>query len=501
MSISLSRYVDITSGVGAASAVSTRDLTARLFSTNPLIPTGSFLTFTSATDVGSYFGTSSEEYARAVFYFGWISKNITRDQSISFARYVDAASAPQIFGVKGQQAIATWNAITAGSFKLTIAGTQHAMTALNFGAAANLAAVAAIIQTAVRAADVAAVWASATVVYNSTRGSFDFTGGAAGVATISVQAGTTGTDIASQLGWLSATDTIISDGAAATDAVTAVSDSADASNNFGSFAFLPTLTQDEIVDVAEWNLAQNVQFLYSVRCTSANAAALSAALADIGGVTLTLAPISTEYPEQVPMMILAATDYTAINSTQNYMFQIFNLTPSVTTNANKDLYDGLRVNYYGQTQQAGQQIQFYQNGLMLGLPVDPADQNTYANELWLKDAAAAALMTLLLALSKVSANSKGRSQVLAILQSVVNLAILNGTISVGKPLTTTQKLYIAEQTGDEKAWYQVQNQGYWLDARIVSYVESSVTKYKIVYTLIYSKDDVIRKIEGRDILI
>jgi hypothetical protein len=110
-------------------------------------------------------------------------------------------------------------------------------------------------------------------------------------------------------------------------------------------------------------------------------------------------------------------------------------------------------------------------------------------------------MTILLALGKLPANARGRAQLLAILQSVVNLALVNGTISVGKPLTDAQKLFIAEQTGDAKAWYQVQNQGYWLDVRIVPYSEDGTTKYKAVYTLIYSKDDVIRLVEGRDILI
>jgi hypothetical protein len=501
MSISLKRYIDITSGVGAAATVSTRNLIARLFTTNALVPTGDVLEFNDAAEVGEYFGTSSAEYLRALFYFTWVSKNITKPQRIAFARWSDANTAPLIYGAKGAQAIATWNAISSGSFTIQMGAFSTTLTALDFSAAANLAAVAAIIQTAVRAYTAGgALYTSATVAYDATRSSFNLVGGATGPATISVTAGAGGSDIAGQLGWLSAL-AIFSDGSTIQTITEVLESSTTLSSNFGSFAFIPTTTNTQIVEAATWNLARNNEFMYSVRTTVDNADEIAPLLEDIGGVTVTLAPISTEYPEQIPMMILAATDYTAINSTQNYMFQIFGVTPSVTTDAAANVYDGLRVNYYGQTQTAGQQIEFYQRGEMMGLPVDPRDQNTYANEMWLKDASTAAILTLLLALAKISANAKGRAQVLAILQSVINLAILNGTISVGKPLTETQKLYIAEQTGNPKAWYQVQNQGYWVDAQIVPYVEELVTKYKIVYTLIYSKDDIIRKVEGRDILI
>lgn len=499
MAISLSRYVSVTSGVGAASAVDTRELIGRFFTENPLVPTSGHVEFHNASDVGVYFGTTSEEYKRAVFYFGWVSKQITAPQTISFAHWSNAATAPLIYGAPGAQAVASWTSISAGSFTLTLGADTHTLSAIDFTAAATLADVAEIVEDAIQTQS-GSMWTAASVVWNSTRSSFDFVGGVTGAAVVAVAAGSGGSDIAAQLGWLS-TATILSNGSAVQTITGVLTNSADTNNNFGSFTFLPTLTQDQIVEAATWNLAQNNEFMYSVRCTTSNASALSTALKDIGGVTLTLAPISTEYPEEVPMMIMAATDYTARNAVENYEFQIFNLTASVTTNTDANTYDGLRINYYGQTQTAGQLIEFYQQGVMQGLPVDPADQNVYANECWLKDASAASIMTVLLALPQLPANASGRSQLLAVLQGVINLALLNGTISVGKPLTDTQKLYISELTGDANAWKQVQNQGYWVDVQIVPYVVSSTTKYKAVYTLTYSKDDVIRFVQGRDILI
>src|SRR6202041_2034582 len=113
----------------------------------------------------------------------------------------------------------------------------------------------------------------------------------------------------------------------------------------------------------------------------------------------------------------------------------------------------------------------------------------------------AALLGLLLALTQVPANNTGRGLILNQMQSIINLALLNGVISVGKTLNNTQILYITQVTGSNTAWQQVQNQGYWVNVVITSAVVSGVTTYTATYTLIYSKDDVVQSITGSNILI
>jgi hypothetical protein len=184
------------------------------------------------------------------------------------------------------------------------------------------------------------------------------------------------------------------------------------------------------------------------------------------------------------------------------MYQIATLTPSVTTTADSDTLDNNRVNYYGRTQTAGQNIDFYQRGVMMGLATDPVDINTFANEMWFKDAIGAQIMSLLLSVGRVSANNAGRGQLLSVIQSVIESAGVNGTISTGKPFTTVQKVYITSLTGEENAWQQVQTIGYWIDILMQSYVTTTgLTEWKAVYSLIYSKDDAIRKVEGSHTLI
>jgi hypothetical protein len=164
-----------------------------------------------------------------------------------------------------------------------------------------------------------------------------------------------------------------------------------------------------------------------------------------------------------------------------------------------DAYDLINVNYYGSTQQAGQIISFYQQGLLQGASITTniIDMGAYVNEIWLKDAASSAIMNLLVTLPQIPANNQGRNQILAILQGVINTALNNGTISVGKTLTVPQQMFITQATGDPLAWYQVQNAGYWVDVIITK----SGNNFIATYTLIYSKNDVIRKVVGVHTLI
>jgi len=497
MSISITRYVDIQSGVGAGVSVAQRDLIGRFFADNPLIPADAVVEFDAAPDVALYFGGSSPEYLKAAAYFGFISKGLTQPRKVSFARWAKVANEARIFGAPVTTSVAEFAAIGAGDLTFSVGGQQATLVAVNLGAVASYADVAAAIQTAVRA-EAGTQFATATVVYDAVRKAFNFTSSLEQAADITIDAPLT---LGVPLGW-SNVAAVLSPGVDVTPVADALSLSADASNNFGSFAFVTALTDDELEEASVWNAGRNVEFMFSARVTAANAAAVAAAVLSNPGTALTLAPLAGEHPEVVPMSVLAATAYGRRASVQNYMFQKASLTPSVSSNTDANLYDGLRVNYYGQTQTAGQQINFYQRGVLMGGDSAPTDMNTYANEIWLKDAAQAAVMGLFLAVPRIPANAQGVAQVLAILQDSIDRALTNGVISVGKPLTTSQKVFVGELTGDADAWHQVQDVGYWIGATVVFEAgEGGTQEAKIVYTLVYSKDDAIRKVEGQHVLV
>lgn len=497
MAISIKRYVSIVSGVGAAAAVAQRELIGRLFNDNPLIPINAILEFTSSDDVGAYFGFQSPEYLRAVFYFGFVSKLIGSPKKLSFARYAKATAPARIYGGVSSTTLATFQGVNAGTLNLTIGGQVANLVGINLAAAGSLAAVAAAIQAAIRAA-AGTQYAAAVVAYDAVGKKFDLTASVNGAAALVQPTGT----LAALLGWTAA-DCILSPGADVQTIDQALANAATISNNFGSFAFLTTLLTSEVIGAATWNDAQGVTYIGCFPAVdAATAETIYAAIANLQGAAITFAPTAGEFDEMAPMMLLAATDYERRAAVQNYMFQSFAVTPKVATDALADALDAVRTNYVGVTQTAGQQIAFYQRGVMTGDATAPTDQTVFANEIWFKDAAAVAVMTAFLALPQIPANAAGVGQLRTILQDPINRALLNGVISVGKPLTTAQKLYVTDATGDDKAWRQVQNIGYWIGIVILPFeTQDGRTEWKAVYTLIYSKDDTIRKVEGSHVLI
>lgn len=501
MAIDFSKYIKIISGVGGASSVANRELIGRIFTENALVPTGSIVEFTDLASVLLYFGASSEEYKRASFYFGWVSKTLQTAKKISFARWANADTKPQIHGAIKTQSVSSYTSITDGSFHLSIGASAYDITGISFVGNATLADVASDIQTAIRAeTGGGAMFTSATVTWNSTRGSFDFEGGVAGNAVITIGAAATGTNILSLIGW--STGAIVSNGMATQSITTLLTDSTAVSNNFGSYAFIPSLTESQIIESATWNDAQNVEFLYCVPVSASNAAAYSAALIALSGNVLVLQGVTGEYHEMMPMTILAATNYNVANGVQNYMYQSFALTPTVTDTTTSNTYDNLRVNYYGQTQTAGQGLSFFQRSDMNGGATDPISLNVYANEMWLKDAIGVALMSLLMSQGKISANDSGLGLAQSSIIGIVNQALNNGVISAGKTLSNTQKAYITSVSNDSNAWVKVQTQGYWLNTYLSSAVNGAgATEYTLNYNLIYSKDDTVRAVNGTDILI
>lgn len=507
MSISIKKYVDITSGVGGGATVKERELILRLFTKDAKVPAGVVMEFTDINDVATTFGTASEEYKRAVPYFSFVSKMMTKAKKLSFAHYSDASTAasPAIVGGTALTTIATWQAITDGAVRIEVGQSDYLLSGIDFTSAAALADVATAIQTKLRAS-----LGGATVTYDSLSQKFNasFVGHDVPAA-VSVIAAGTGTDIADNLGWTTAKGMVTSPGSNATTILDYVIEADEISDNYGTFDFCgDALDLDTHKSIAAWNASQNVKYMYLVPTTKANWQTWYDELITYSGCGLTIAnDANTEYDDQIPGIILGATDYNQRNASQNYMFQqIPGITPKVDSNTEANEIDATRVNYYGRTKNAGQAIDFYQNGYLCGTSTDPLQMNVYANEMWFKSAATAVLMTGLLSLPIIPATEEGRTIVISLLNggddAPIPRALFNGTIKAEKDLTVTQKAYVTQVTGDPLAWHQVQSIGYWLDADVQQETQTNGTiKYIIDYTLVYSKADAVNKITGRDILI
>lgn len=487
MAISQSKYINIVSSLGGGVSVSQRELIGRVFTSNPLVPTNKVLEFsggatTALASIAEYFGSTSNEYAFAKHYFDFTTAANTQPKKLSFARYnAGTALSAQLFG-SVLPSLTALQAITAGTFNITVGETDIALDNVNLSSALSLAEVATLLETALDGA-------VDSVAFDSSSSRFVITS----ATDLSYATGS----IAVALGMVEG-EGILSESEAAKTAMETVSASAELSNNFFSFCFLDTLTTADITAIAEWVDTQNVKYMFSVSVNDSNYSEIRTAVKDYDGVALTY-DIQNDYAQFMPMSAFAAVDYTKPNSSMDVFYKRFDgVVPSVTTNAKRFVLDPLRINYYGATQQAGQIVSFYQDGVLQGsIP----SMTVYANEAWLKDSFITNILNLRMGLDSLPANNTGKSLVLSSLMETVNLALTNGVVLAGKELDASQKGFITTITGDEDGWIAVQNSGYRLSAEIEKYEEYGLTKYKISFLFVYSKGDTINYVDGRDILI
>lgn len=274
-----------------------------------------------------------------------------------------------------------------------------------------------------------------------------------------------------------------------------------ANNNFATFVFLGLTSSSDIATLAA-HVAQNYpsEFMMIVPVTSSNYATIQAAVANINGVSLELTDNNDgQYNYVLPMAITATTDYNKENGTVNYMYtQDDNMGVVVDDDTSAETYDEVKVNYYGRTQQAGQKLAFYQNGVLQG---KYQDQNIYVNEIWLKDALCTKFLNYMLLTSNWYANKSGQAIGQGLVVDIIERAKLNGTITTEKEISEADKVYIYNVTADENAWRQIYQLGYYLITSITKVTINNQETYQFNYTLLYSKGDSIKKVEGQNILI
>lgn len=514
MSIIINKYVDITSGVGGAAGVRNRELIGRILTPSPAILPGQVIEFTSLADVGTLFAVNSPEYRYAAMYFGYVSKTVNTPRRLSMGRWAKSnvpATVVGGVGVLGAAALASAKVATSLNVRVVNNGVEELVTlTLDLTTAADFEAVRSAVQTSLRTSS-NSLLASATVLYTASNGVFTVNSGAsANPGSITFEAVEPNTDdVSYQLRLLESRGATVSPVYLIQTAVEAVQNTADISDNFGSFGFIDStsnpparLSNADVEAVAAWNHAQNVKYIYCIPTSVADAGVLFDALQGLSGAAVSIAT-ATDFTEFCPMEILAATDYDRANASTNYMFvQFGNRSPTVRDTPTSDAMDAVRANYIGQVMTAGQQIAFYQRGILMGGITAPVDMNVYANEMWLKDSISTSIMNAFLALPRIPANDTGRAMLLSNIQYSIDDALNNGTISVGKLLTTTQRAYVTLLSNDPQAWQQIQNVGYWIDVVIEDEVTiDGRTEYKAKYVLIYGKDDQIRRVEGSNTLI
>lgn len=151
--------------------------------------------YTGIDGVALDFGTTAPEYLAALLWF----EQAPQPAKIQIGAWAKTATKGRLLCAPlaaADKLMATWTAITTGSFKATVDGVATDITGINFAAQTNLNGVAATIQTKLQA-----TFAGATCVYNSVYGRFEFSSASTGATSTFgfLQAAATGVDISDNL--------------------------------------------------------------------------------------------------------------------------------------------------------------------------------------------------------------------------------------------------------------------------------------------------------------
>lgn len=221
-----------------------------------------YRSYVDIESVATDFGTSAPEYLAALLYFG----QSPRPNNLMIGRWLRTATAGFVRGAAlstVEQTLATWTVITTGSVRVTVDGVVKTLSALNFTGAANLNAVAAIIDTDLT---------GATIAWDGSR--FTITSDTTGIASIVTYASATGAgvDISGMLKLTTGVASAPVNGYAAETPVACVTALANMTGAWYGLVFaaatMPVL--NEITAVAAFIEAASISRLYGVTETDVN---------------------------------------------------------------------------------------------------------------------------------------------------------------------------------------------------------------------------------------
>lgn len=501
MPIGIKKYVDIKSSINTTRRATEKELIGRIFTENGNMD-DEVIEFGSANEVGAKFGYESVEYNLANRYFSFINKYSRSPKKLSFARS-DFAQLDTIIenSVKLQDSdVTSINAVMySGTPKLTIqlnGGEETELTLDTFSTEpTTIAEVGTAIVTLLNSAFTIAElplecsYDNGTVTITATDTNHDIkditlSGNVAEVFKLDDESEPFKQSYKPEWSYVDVFDHIYS-----------------ISNNFASFFFIKKPSADEA-----WELATHIkakypsEFMFVLNVNNEDKEDYHEKLKDVDGVSLELCEGEAGILNFIlPMAITATTDYNKENGTVNYMFtQDSRMSVVVDDDDEAKSNDEIKVNYYGRTQQAGQKLAFYQNGVLQG---NYQDQSIYVNEIWLKDALVTKFINYMLATSNWYANKAGQSIGQGLIIDIIERAKLNGTITTEKEISEEDKVYIYNITANENAWLQIYQEGYYLVTSIDKVKINNQDVYQFSYLLIYSKGDSIKKVEGQNILI
>ena len=446
---------------------------------NSTLKANTAVAFSSASEVGEYFGTNSNEYKFASTYFGGFDNSQVKPATLYFYRLNGEAISAWVRGeaLNVKTALNAIKAISAGDLTINIDGTDRTLTGLDFSAVDSFSGAADVINTALNGA--------AVVSFSSQFNAFTITSATTGaLSSVGVPTGSA----ASVLGF-NAETAVISDGQDANTVTQSMENLTDKFTNFVTFTTLDEPTDEEALELAQWattNYTAGVLYLYVCWDTSKanfdsnNTEVISEQLQteNIGATCVCFGVTMAAFV----MGVTASIAWDQANSTITYAFKhLSGFGADINSTKEANALDKHKVLYMGNFATRNDNFILSYNGAMLG-EWDWLD--AYINAVWLCNALQVQLMAMIEAANRIPYNENGYAKIRSNCKDIIERAINNGVIDLGVNISNAQKAELTTLLGADYS-DEIRNNGYFLqivDATAAIRQARNTPSINLVYT-------------------
>lgn len=433
-----------------------------MLSSSGVIPLSQFvLSFSSADDVGAYFGLDSQEYALAQIYFLGYDDSFSKPTSLFFAPRIAEAQAAFVRGGAITQTLAQLKTLSDGQLTITLGGQQTTVT-VNFSSANAFSDIAQLVQSALQAKSSSGeAFTAATCTYSSTFNAFTITSGQAGADDGLVYPSGT---LADALNMTQAAGAVLSAGSAALTPAENMAAIVNETQNFVCFMSIDQLDEDDAVAFSTWANAQGVEYLHvywdnNVQLTQSNPSGTIAQAIEAANLSSTCAVYnSAEYAAFI-LGIAASVDYDRTNGTITFKFKgQSGVAANVQNGTIASALEANGMNFVGNYATRNDTFVFLSPGQMFG---EYQWIDTYLNAVWLNNALQVACMNGFAQNARVPYTEEGYTLIKAWMQDPINRALKSGIIDPGVTLSEAQKAQLQQEAGLDIS-SQLNTDGYYV---------------------------------------
>jgi hypothetical protein len=428
-SLPVSRLVNVTVNLTPSLAQFPNLSTALILGTSDVIdPVTRMVRYGSIEEVAAAFGTTAQEYLASVLWF----EQQPQPTNILIGRWVNVASAGQLYGgpvLAADRVVGPWNAINNGAFKVGVDGVAATEIGnLDFSAAANMNAVAAIIESGFPGG-------TATVVWDAANFRFVITSVATGdgSAISFLTAPDLGTDISGMMAGLSTSSGAYE--SPGLDPQTAVDTVAIFMDRFSTQWYglvVPSASEADILSISALIEASSAPHFHGATTTDA-ATLLSTSTDDLAsemkalGFKKSAVQYSSTNPYAVVSMLsrILTTNWQAQNSTITLMYkQEPGITAEQLSEAQAAVLDSKNCNVFAA---------YNNDTAIIQTGITPSGQfiDTVVGVDWLRGAIQTNVYNLLYGANKIPQSDPGMHQIATQIEAACQQGVFNGLLAPG----------------------------------------------------------------------